>query len=72
MTFKKICTWSICWRDGFLCILKEAIAGLFYLRLGSIRVNDCPAGLENLPRKVRALAGASNKRKASVKIRRNL
>ena len=40
-----------------------------YYRLGLLRVNDCPAWLENRPRRVRAWA--RNRRKATLKIRRN-
>ena len=35
-----------------------------YFRLGLVNVNDCPTGLE-------PPAGAKNRRKATVKIRRN-
>ncbi len=44
--------------DGFLRIFTEAIDGLFQVRLSWLRDNDC-------------LAGSSNRRKASVKKRRN-
>ena len=40
-----------------------------YLRLGKLWVNDCPAGLENGPHRLRAPAGARNRRKTTVKIR---
>ena len=39
------------------------------VQLGYVNVNDCPAGLENRLRRVK---GAKNRRKATVKIRRNL
>ena len=49
---------------GFIVFSQQLLKG--YFRLGQVNVNDCPAGLENMP------AWARNRRKAAVKIRRNL
>ena len=61
LTFKiynKIRTSSVWWRIGFLCIFIEAFDRLLQVRLGYVRVNDQPAGTRN-------------RRKATVKMRRN-
>ncbi len=42
-----------------------------YNRLGQAKVNDCPAGLENQPYRVRAFCRGQKRRKATRKIRRN-
>ena len=39
--------------------------------IGLINVNDCPVGLGYWPRRVRALGGARNRKKATVKIQQN-
>ena len=42
---------------------------LFWVRLGYIGLGDCPTGLGNWPRRVRA--GARNRREATVKNTKN-
>ena len=44
---------------------------LFYVRLGYIGLGDCPRGLYNWPRRVRAPAVARDRRKATVKKTKN-
>ena len=41
-----------------------AFDGLFKVRLGWVRVNDCPEGLENWPRRFRPPVEVRNRRKA--------
>ena len=51
-------------RSGFLRIFTVAFDTLFQISLGYLKVIDCPAELE-LP------AGARNRRKTTMKLRRN-
>ena len=65
----KIFVTSVLTGTGFLQIFTVDFDRLLQVRLGQLRVNDCPAGLESWPRRVRA--HRRKRRKATVKKRRN-
>ena len=46
-------------------------SSFLYVRLGQVKVNDCPAGLDNWPRTVRAPRRGQKQEIASVTKRRN-
>ncbi len=61
---KKVRTSSVWWRIGFHRIFTVAFERLLLVKLGWVKINNCPAVVENWPCKVRAPAGATNRKKA--------
>ena len=43
-------SWKVNEVAGFVVFSQQLLIG--YLRLGKVNINDCPAGLENQPRRV--------------------